>query len=394
MTYLLESQLKSWNLDGKKIFVRADLNLPIHEGTILNDYRLRKIQQTLRLIIRHGGSIILASHLGRPTEPEPQYSLKQLIPWFQQNNYLIQFAESIEQAHTIKKRLEPGNILLIENLRFFSGEKGNDTVFAKALAELADYYVDDAFASLHRNESSITLVPRFFAPNKRSIGLLIEHELRMLNRLLIDPIKPYLLIVGGGKVDDKIKLIANLVPHIDKILLCPAIAFSFMKAIGIGVGNSLVNPQSRALCRSIMERAQQHNCQIIMPVDIQVADGSLAGSLSIVDAQKIPNSSIGISIGPETIELYTKEILQAKTIFYNGLMGFQERPETLQGMHAILQAMSLSHAFTVIGGGDTVGATESLNLANSLSFCSTGGGATLNYLSGQPLPGLEALIKP
>jgi phosphoglycerate kinase len=392
MAYLLESQIKCWNLDGKRVFVRADLNVAIHDGIIVNDYRLRKVKQTLKLIIRHGGSIVLASHLGRPSKTESQYSLKQLLPWFQQNDFSIIFASSPEQAASTTKSMAPGSILLLENLRFFPGEKSNDPHFAQILAQLADYYVDDAFAALHRMDNSITLVPRYFDESKRTIGLLVEHELRMLNRLLIKPIKPFVLIIGGSKIHDKIQLIEYLVPHIDTILLCPAIVFSFLKALGISVGKSLVDQESVALCRTILEQAQQHNCKVIMPLDLQVADQTIDGSLSIVDIQKIPATSIGISIGPKTIDLYRHEIAQAKTIFYNGLMGFQERPETLQGMHAILQAMATSHAFTVIGGGDTVGTAESLGLADSLSFCSTGGGATLNYLSGQPLPGIEALI--
>lgn len=394
MAYLLESQIKGWNLEGKRVFVRADLNVPIYDGIIANDYRLRKVTQTLKLIIRHGGSIVLASHLGRPAKPEAQYSLQQLVPWFQNNGFTITFAASPEQAEPLTKTMAPGSIVLLENLRFFPGEQSNDTHFAQTLARLADYYVDDAFATLHRTESSIALVPRYFDESKRTIGLLVEHELRMLNRLLIDPIKPFVLIIGGCKVTDKIKLIEHLVPHVDSILLCPAIAFSFMKAVGLSVGRSLVDPESISLCRAILGQAQQHNCQVIMPIDLQVADQSIDGALSIVDVQAVPNTSVGISIGPKTIELYRQKITQAKTIFYNGLMGFQERPETLQGMHSLLQAMTNSHAFTSVGGGDTVGAAESLGFADSLSFCSTGGGATLSYLSGQPLPGIEALINP
>lgn len=394
MAYLLESQIKSWNLEGKRVFVRADLNVPLHAGTITNDYRLRKVTQTLKLIIRHGGSIILASHLGRPEQQDPQYSLKQLVPWFAHNDFSITFAETPEQAEVLVKSMQPGSLVLLENVRFFSGEKTNDTHFAQTLARLADYYVDDAFAALHRTESSIALVPRYFNESKRTIGLLVEHELRMLNRLLVDPIKPFVLIIGGCKVNDKIKLIEHLIGHVDTILLCPAIAFSFMKSVGISVGRSLIDPESIPLCRSILAEAQRRHCKVLMPIDIQIADQTIDGPLSFVDIQKISSTSVGISIGPKTVDLYSQEISQAKTIFYNGLMGFQERPETLQGIHAILQAMITTHAFTAIGGGDTVGAAESLDFANSVSFCSTGGGATLSYLSGQPLPGIEALINP
>ena len=394
MAYILESKLKSWNLAGKRVFVRADLNVPIHDGTNTNDYRLRQVQQTLDFIIDHGGSVVLASHLGRPTKPDKNYSLQTLVPWFRGHGYSILFAESISQTHSLVQSLTPGNILLLENLRFFPGEQKNDIVFAQTLAELADYYIDDAFGTLHRNESSIALLPRFFNENNRTIGLLVEHELAMLNKLLINPTKPFLLILGGCKVTDKIKLIEHLLPHVDTILLCPAIAFSFMQAVGLSVGKSLIDEHSGLLCREILEKAQKRNVMIHMPIDCQIADSTLDGKLSFVDARTMPQESIGISIGPNTIELYRQEIAQAKTIFYNGLMGFVERPETLHGTQSILEAMAQSKAYTVIGGGDTVGAAESLGIAHALGYCSTGGGATLAYLSGQPLPGIEALIKP
>jgi phosphoglycerate kinase len=394
MAYLLESQVKNWNLENKRVFVRADLNVPLHDGHITNDYRLRKIQQTLKLIIRHGGSIVLASHLGRPKVPDKQHSLLQLVPWFQDNGYTMNFAQSIEQAKTLAASMPQGSILLLENLRFFPGERAHDPQFAQELARLADYYIDDAFAALHREESSIVLVPGCFDVHKRSIGLLVEHELRMLNRLLIDPEKPFLLIMGGCKIDEKIRLIKNLVPRVNKILLCPAIAFSFMQSVRMPVGKSLVDRESAQICHEILAQAQQHNCAVIMPIDLQVAENDVNGKLRIIDIQDMQPNNVGISIGPKTIELYSLAIKEAKTVFYNGLMGFQDRPETLQGVSALFHAMATTDAFTVIGGGDTVGAAESLGITHALSYCSTGGGATLNYLSGQLLPGLEALINP
>ena len=230
MAYILESRLKTWNLAGKRVFVRADLNLPIHDGIITNDFRLRQIQQTIDYIIRQGGIVVLASHLGRPIKPDSRYSLQQLIPWFKMHGYSITFAESVEQAHALMQTREPGSILLLENLRFFPGEHINDLYFAQTVAQLADYYVDDAFGTLHRNETSIALLPRLFKEDVRTIGFLVEHELEMLNKILINPAKPFVLIMGGCKVNDKINLIEHLLNSVDTILLCPAIAFSFMKA--------------------------------------------------------------------------------------------------------------------------------------------------------------------
>ena len=276
-----------------------------------------------------------------------------MFHWFRDHGYPITFAESIAQAHSLVRSMTPGSILLLENLRFFAGEQTNDTFFAHTLAKLADYYVDDAFGTMHRNENSITVLPRFFKEKKRTIGLLVEHELGMLNRLLINPAKPFLLILGGSKVDDKIKLIEHLLNYVDKILLCPAIAFSFMHAWGLSVGKSLVDPHSESLCRTILERAHKLGIELLLPVDFQVTERSIDGTLSIVDAHSMTDENIGISIGPKTIELYAKVIEQSKTIFYNGLMGFAERPETLEGTRAILQAMTHYKAYTVIGGGDT-----------------------------------------
>lgn len=394
MTYMLESALKTWDIRNKRVLVRADLNVPIDNGHITNDYRLRQIQKTIDYIIHHSGHVLLTGHLGRPTGADKNLSLKNLMPWFTNHGYHIIFAESLTEAQILMQSLSCKSILLLENLRFFQGEQAHEIYFAQTIAKLADYYVNDAFGTLHRHDSSITLVPRFFQQKYKTIGFLVEQELGMLNKLTINPARPFILLLGGCKIEEKIPLIEHLINYADKILLCPAIAFSFMKAMGIPIGKSLVTEQSIKLCRNILDLAKKQKIEILLPQDFQVAAKTIEGDLSFIDAHTLDDTRIGISIGPKTIDLYTKEINQAHTIFYNGLMGFQEHPETLQGSYAIFQAMTKSDAFTVIGGGDTVGAAQSMGFADQLSFCSTGGGATLAYLSGNPLPGIEAIIKP
>jgi len=394
MAYNLRSKLKEWNLEHKRILLRADLNVPIHNGTIINDYRLKQVQKTINYILNNNGIAVLASHLGRPTHQESEYSLQQLIPWFIDQGYEIQFSPTIEQAHKVLETIKAPQILLLENLRFFKGEQTDDPQFAKALADLADYYVNDAFGTMHRADTSITRVPHYFASNYRSIGFLVERELHMLNPLLMHPEHPFVLALGGGKVHEKINLMRNLMSHVDSILICPALSFSFMHALGLPTGKSLVDTTSIELCRDILARAQQHNIPVILPIDYQVASETKDRALRYTETQNIEHNEMGINIGPRTEQLFAKTLSSARTIFYNGLMGFQERPETLKGTHALLSAMSRSNAYTVIGGGDTVGAAEYFGLAPYMSFCSTGGGATITYLSGEPLPGIEAIIAP
>lgn len=394
MAYILRSKLREWKLEHKRVLLRADLNVPIHNGTITNDYRLKQVQKTINYMLNNNGIVILTSHLGRPTDQEREYSLQQLMPWFIDQGYEIQFSPTIEQAHKNLKIIKAPQILLLENLRFFKGEQTKDNHFAKNLAALGDYYVNDAFGTIHRADTSITQVPHYFASDNRSIGFLVEHELHMLNPLLTEPKHPFILALGGGKVHEKINLMRNLMSHVDSILICPALSFSFMHALGLPTGKSLIDTTSVELCRGILTSAQQHNIPVILPIDYQVAVETKDGPLRYTQTQNIEPHEIGITIGPKTEQLFARTLSSARTIFYNGLMGFQDRPETLQGTHALLSAISRTRAYTVIGGGDTVGAAEYLELAAYMSFCSTGGGATITYLSGEPLPGIEAIISP
>ena len=384
------SKLPSWNIKNKRIFLRADLNVPLVNKKIANDFRLRSLLPTIDYILEHGGTIILATHIGRPQKYDPNLSTTILLPWFKKHGYNIVFEKNLDNAYQKSKTVDK-QIILLENMRFFPAEKKNDSAFAQQLAQLGDFYVNDAFGTLHRADTSVTLAAQEFAPEKRTIGLLIEKELKMLNNLLHNPKKPFVLILGGGKVADKIPIIQNLLDKVDTILLCPAIVFTFLKAIGRPVGNSLVDNHILETCKTILKHVEQQNVSVMFPADFQVAQGNIDGPLAIVSANAITTKDIGISIGPQTMQTWEPIIKQAGTVFFNGSIGFSSKPATLNGMKAILHSMTQSGGTTIIAGGDSVAVTHNLGFFNQIDYLSTGGGATLAYLSGQELPGLTII---
>lgn len=381
------SHLQSLALHERTVFLRADLNVPLANGMIINDHRLRAIEPTLSFLVEQNATIVLGTHIGRPIHYEHELSTNHLIPWFKKQGYTIIFAANLEQLpHLIHSNR--GSIILLENLRFYPGERNHDPQFAQLLAQNIDFYVNDAFALLHRTDTSITLLPHLFAPDRRALGFLIEEEITNLNRLIHDPAKPFTLILGGGKIETKIALLQKLIPLIDNLLLCPAIAFSFLKALEKPVGKSLVDDSALATCISLLELARTHNVNVLFPLDYEIAQGSFNGPLSYVAALNFPQDGVGIAIGPETAQIFSNIIKESETVFYNGLMGSVARKETLGGMDAIFNAMAASTGFSVVGGGDSVAAAELLGHAHDISYLSTGGGATLSYISGAPLPGL------
>jgi phosphoglycerate kinase len=390
---LIASHLATFSLHGQRVFVRADLNVPLHHDTIINDHRLKGLLPTLSCLRDRGALLIVATHLGRPNHEDQHLSTRHLIPWFKCHGYEVIFEANLERAYQISITLQPNQLLLLENLRFFPGEKTDDMLFAQQLKKLADYYVNDAFGVLHRHDTSITVLPDLFAPDKRTIGLLVEHELTMLHKLLENPARPFVMALGGGKVADKIPMLKHLLSTVDMLLLCPAIVFTFLKAKNQPIGKSLVDLQGVELCTEIMHQATRQGVKIITPIDYQIAYETFDGPLSYADANQLPDNAVGISIGPKTAALFTKYISKARTVFYNGTMGTLNRPDTLQGMHALLQAMAANtHALSVVAGGDSVAVAYKYNLNRAISLLSTGGGSTLAYLSGAPLPGLQAFI--
>ncbi len=390
--------LPEWNLTNARVLLRADLNVPLSKGAIADDYRLRALVPTIQLIQQKGGTIILLTHLGRPKGADPKLSTRILIPWFAAHGITVTYAATPGDAAQILHETSlkndsglPAPIILLENLRFFPGEKARDPHFAQTLAALGDYYVNDAFGTLHRTDTSITLVPALFAPEKRSIGLLVAKELAALERLRTQAQKPFIAIIGGGKVADKLPLIKGLLSKVDTILLCPAIVFTFLKAQGKEVGKSLIDQTQLAACIDIMAQAHEKKVTIDMPLDYQIAQDTITDPLSYVDAENFPVNGIGISIGPKTIAAYTTVLVQAKTIFFNAAMGFAIRQETMAGTEALLKAIAQATGFSIVGGGDSVAMAEKLGLEQKIGYLSTGGGATLAAISGNELPGLKAL---
>jgi len=338
----------------KRVFLRADLNVPIKDKKVMQDYRLRSILPTINAIQTDGNKVILATHIGRPDASsrknffDENLSTKILVPWFEQHGYSIDYEIDLLKAIE-KSNRNPEKILLLENLRFFNGEQQTNVEFAKLLAQLADSYVNDAFGLLHRSDTSITLLPQEFDPDHRSFGLLVKKELQTLTALKENPQQPFLIILGGNKGETKLRALDTLLgkpkqTRPETILIGGAIAQDFPE--------------------NLLKKAKQNSVTVVLPVD----------------TQKDNNKNI-VDIGPKTIELFKKEIARAKTIFANGTMGICETKEHETGSREILQAVADSNATTIIGGGDAVAATFQFGLESKMSFLSTGGGATLAFLA-------------
>jgi phosphoglycerate kinase len=383
---MLYSQVPCADLNNRFVFLRADLNVPLQGGTITSDFRLLALRPTLDLLIAKGARIILATHIGRPSGPESELSTTHLLPWFAKHGYAAHWA-SLKEAAQKKADLEPGSILLLENLRFYEGEETPSVAFATELRALGDYYVNDAFALLHRTNTSITLLPQLYAREEKTLGLLIERELKELIRLGT-PERPYVVCMGGGK-KDKIPFIEYLLDTADTIIVLPALAFTLLKAQGIETGHSLVDTNLLPVAHKILEKAQTSRAKLILPLDYTVALDSLDGPL--ITTTTLPHNGRGIAVGPASLELYRKKVEQARTIFLNGAMGFMDHPETMIPLSKLLHSIAQSNAFSMIGGGDSVAAVYYYNLERSISFCSTGGGSVLYFLSHGTFPALSYL---
>lgn len=389
---MLTSLLPTFNLKNKRVLLRADLNVPLRNGVMVNDYRLQALLPTIDYIQQAGAKIILATHIGRPLKSDPTLSTRLLIPWFEQHGYTIHFQPDVTKAHAESLK-DFDTILLLENMRFFPGEKNGDLTFAHQLASLGDYYVNDAFGTLHRTDTSVTLTPSLFDPDKRTIGFLVAHEMAMLDHLRSNTQQPFTLVLGGGKVADKIPLIKALLPRLHALLLCPAISNTFVKAMGKPMGKSLIDEKAMPECTHILKEAAELGVMVQLPIDYYIARDTFNGPVITdqVTADAFPDYGVALSIGPKTVMLYAQEFMKDQTIFFNGLMGDLARPETLQGTKALFDALSKSPAKRYIGGGDSVAAAYQLHSASSFDYISTGGGATLAYISGGALPGLAAL---
>jgi len=381
--------IRDLDLKGKVVFIRVDFNVPLAPGgkEITSDKRIRASLPSIKYALEQGAGVVLASHLGRPKgKPNPEMSLQPVAERLQQLlGVPVKMAQDCIGPECAKLRPAPGEVLLLENLRFHAEEEKNDPEFAKQLACIADVYVNDAFGSAHRAHAST--VGMIACMREAAAGLLMDKELEYLGKATANPDRPCVAILGGAKVSDKIEVIENLMKFVDKLLIGGAMAYTFLKAKGEGTGKSLVEDDKVDLARELMARAGD---KLVLPVDHVVVSQLEAGAPFEVTST-IPEGKIAVDIGPKTIEKYASVISGAKTIIWNGPMGVFEKPPFDKGTVALAKAVAESGAVSVVGGGDSEKAIKSAGVADKISHISTGGGASLEFLSGIELPGVAAL---
>jgi phosphoglycerate kinase len=378
---------------GKKVFVRVDFNVPLEDGRITDDTRIRETLPTIRHLIERGAKVILASHLGRPKgQVVEELRLTAVATRLSEllGRPVAKADEAIGDAVKAQiAKLNDGDVLLLENVRFYPGEEKNDPELAKAFAELADLYVNDAFGAAHRAHASTEGIAHHLPAVS---GLLMEKELEVLGKALHNPDRPFTAIVGGSKVKDKIGVIENLLNIADNLLIGGGLSYTFLKAQGYEIGKSLVDNEKLDLTLSFLKKAKEKGCNLMLPVDLVVGDAfSNDANTRIVPINEIPADWEGFDIGPKTRQLYADVIGKSKLIVWNGPMGVFELDPYLHGTKAIAEACAKADGFTVIGGGDSAAAAEKFHLADKMDHISTGGGASLEFMEGKALPGVVAL---
>jgi phosphoglycerate kinase len=381
------------DLRGRRVFMRVDFNVPIENGRITDDTRIEASLPSIRYVLEKRGRLILASHLGRPKgKPEPKYSLKPVAARLGELlGKTVAFAPDCvgPEVEKMASSLSEGGVLLLENLRFHAEEEKNDPAFAKQLAALCDVYVNDAFGTAHRAHASTVGIARFV--KQAAAGFLMQKELEALSHALTKAEKPYVAIVGGAKISDKIELIENLLNIATTILIGGAMAYTFFRAKGLETGKSLVEADKIDLAKELLAKASQKKVPIELPVDHVVAAGLDSADSQVTSVERTPPDRMGLDIGPETVRRYSDIIRQAKTIVWNGPMGVFEKPQFAKGTFAIARAVAESNAFSIVGGGDSAAAVAQSGVESKITHISTGGGATLEFLSGRTLPGVEVL---
>ena len=388
-------QLKDLNLPRKTVFLRVDFNVPLDEGgQIRDDTRIRAALPTLNYLLEQNAKVVCASHLGRPKgQFDPKLSMKPVAQRLSQlitENVVLApdvFGDGVDR---LKEDLKEKQVLVLENLRFYEGEKKNDPEFAQKLAKSIDYFVNDAFGACHRAHASIVGIPLYV--KKSAAGLLVTEELEYLNHAVYSPQKPYTAILGGAKVSDKIPILENLLNKADNILIGGAMAYTFFAAQGYDVGRSLVEEDKKDLALQILKKARDNDTNFKLPLDHIVAAEITPGiKTKALDDFPIPSDMMGLDIGPKTIQAYATVIALAKTILWNGPMGVFEIEEFSRGTTKIAEAVADSNALSIIGGGDSVAAVTKAGVSDRISHISTGGGASLEYIANETLPGIEAL---
>ena len=410
--------IRDVNVKGRRVLCRVDFNVPIKNGHVADDTRITSALPTIRHIIEHGGSVVLMSHLGRPKggKAEPEFSLKPVADHLAKLlGAPVQFAADCVGAETLAlaEALQPGEILVVENTRFYKEEEGKvklpETVteeekkaakavmkakqkeFAEKLAALGDgeIYCNDAFGSAHRAHASTAVVCQFYKQNVA--GFLMEKEINYLGRALASPEKPFVAILGGAKVSDKVNVITNLLTKVDALIIGGAMAYTFYRAKGLATGKSLVEEDKIELAREILDKAKKAGVKLLLPVDNVAADKFDAAAATQVVGESIPDGWMALDIGPQSAELFAAEIKKAKTVVWNGPMGCFEMAPFAAGTTAVAKAVAGTQCLSIIGGGDSVSAVNKSGLASKMSHISTGGGASLEFLEGKTLPGVAAL---
>lgn len=391
----------NFNFSGKKALVRVDFNVPLSkEFKITDDTRITAALPTIKKILKDGGSVILMSHLGRPKEgKELKYSLQHLVNHISDLLKMpILFADDCIGASAVEmsKNLKPGQVLLLENLRYYKEEEKGDVDFSKKLAALGDVYVNDAFGTAHRAHASTTIISQFF-PNDKMFGYLIANELIAINKVLNDTQKPYTAIMGGAKVSSKIEIINQLMGKVDNLIIGGGMMFTFAKAMGGNIGNSLVEEDYLDMAKDIIKKAKEKGINLVLPIDTLAADKfENEAATKVCDMKEIPDGWLGMDISDASIKLFDYVIQNSKTILWNGPMGVFEMSNFEKGTKEV--ALSIAKAtkngaYSLIGGGDSVAAINQFDLTDQVSYVSTGGGALLEYMEGKDLPGISAILK-
>jgi phosphoglycerate kinase len=408
------ASVSTYDFNGQKALVRVDFNVPLNDKfEITDDTRMRAAIPTIKKILGDGGMVILMSHLGRPKNgPEEKFSLKHLVPHLhellnenqdnetpgpQAKNIPVHFANDCigEQAFLTASMMGKGEVMLLENLRFYKEEEKGDEAFAKKLASLGDVWVNDAFGTAHRAHASTAVIARFFPPGKRLFGLLMEEEVKSAEKVLHEAEKPFVAIIGGAKVSDKILIIENLLEKATDIIIGGGMAYTFMKAKGGEIGKSLCEDDRVNTAKEILEKAEAKNVCIHLPADSVIADKFAADAeTSMAPSNNIPDGWMGLDIGPNACSQFANVIKNSKTILWNGPMGVFEMPKFQHGTKAVATAIAeatMDGSFSLVGGGDSVSAINQFGFADKVSYVSTGGGAMLEYFEGKELPGISAI---
>ena len=391
--------LKNQKFNNKKAIIRVDLNVPLNEKKEVTDYtRIEAIKETVNFVIDNGGSCILLSHLGRPKGKDESLSLKHILGPVSKtlDKPVVFFQDCIgEEAEQATKKLQPGEIILMENLRFYKEETDGDKLFAEKLSRLGDLYINDAFGTCHREHASTALIAKYF-PNEKYVGKLLQKELEAISQIAEHGEKPVLAILGGAKVSSKLNILYNLIKKVDKIIIGGGMAYTFIAAQGGKIGESLIEGDLIENAKEILEIANSLSKEIILPDDVKAStDFDQNDLIKTFDSNKIENGWMGLDIGTKTIEKFNQAILSSKTIFWNGPVGVFEKEAFLEGTRSICNSLKEAKTLgvnVIVGGGDSIAALKKLGKEDWVSYISTGGGALLESLEGKTLPGVKALL--